>query len=69
MKRIWKRVLALMLVLGMVFNVANVSVYAQENVETAEDEEGVTSKTSETTTNEIGNWDQITTESVFEGEN
>lgn len=64
-----KRVLVLTLVLGMIFNVANVSVYAQESVETAEVEVDVTSKISETTTNEIGNWDQITTESVFEGEN
>lgn len=70
MKRMWKRILALMLVIGMTFSATNVSVYAQENIEAVEDEEVVIATTSETaTTDESGNWDQITTENVFEGEN
>ena len=69
-KRMWKRMLVLMLVIGLTFSTTNMSVYAQENVEAVKDERDVTSTTSETsTTDESINWDHITTENVFEGEN
>ncbi len=64
MKRIWRKIIAYMLAVIMYFNTINIHVYAQENFVRAVDIE------TETTDGfDDNNWDQLTTEKIFEGKN